>query len=143
MYQELIEQARAARKYAYAPYSHFYVGAALLSTTGKVYLGCNVENASYGGTNCAERTAFYKAISEGERKFRAIAIVGGYDETDGPGDETQPMCAPCGICRQVMMEFCDIETFQIILEKEDGGEHIYTLDELLPHGFGAANIGKG
>ena len=99
--KDLIRLAEAARERAYAPYSGFLVGAALLGKSGKVYLGCNVENAGYSATNCAERTAFFKAISDGEREFQAIAIVGG-KRGEKPG-----YCPPCGICRQVMAEFCD------------------------------------
>lgn len=112
---ELIELACKGREQAYTPYSGFRVGAALLTRSGTVYLGCNIENASYGPTNCAERTAFFKAVSEGEREFEAIAIVG------GPGEgRTGEMCAPCGVCRQVMTEFCDPKTFRIILENGGG-----------------------
>lgn len=133
--RKLIDLAYQGRERAYAPYSGFCVGAALLTKSGQVYLGCNIENASYGPTNCAERTAFFKAVSEGEREFAAIAIVG------GPGHEhSGQMCAPCGVCRQVMMEFCDPETFQIVLEDGAGGIRTFLLKELLPFGFGAANL---
>ena len=98
--KELMQAAVKARKMAYAPYSGFFVGAALLTKDGKVYTGCNIENASYTPTNCAERTAFFKAVSEGERAFEAIAVVG------GKGEELSELCAPCGVCRQVMTEFC-------------------------------------
>lgn len=132
---ELIESAYKGREQAYTPYSGFRVGAALLSGSGKVYLGCNIENASYGPTNCAERTAFFKAVSEGEREFEAIAIVG------GPGEgRTGEMCAPCGVCRQVMMEFCDPERFRIILENGGGEVKTFLLKELLPFGFGPKNL---
>lgn len=133
--RELIELAYVGRKRAYTPYSGFRVGAALLTKAGQVYLGCNIENASYGPTNCAERTAFFKAVSEGEREFSAIAIVG------GPGDKRSgQMCAPCGVCRQVMMEFCDPETFRIILEDGAGAIRTFLLKELLPFGFGPENL---
>ena len=108
--KELITQALSARENAYAPYSGFMVGAALLCKDGTVYTGCNIENAGYTPTNCAERTAFFKAIYDGEREFEKIAVVGGPEESEG--DE---LCAPCGVCRQVMMEFCDPKTFRIIL----------------------------
>lgn len=138
-YQELIETALEARKLAYAPYSKFKVGAALLGKNGKIYKGCNVENASYPATNCAERTAFFTAVADGQTEFDAIAIVGGLETS-----EKLDVCAPCGICRQVMMEFCDAETFEIILAKVMEGNiaayEIYTLKELLPLGFGAANL---
>ena len=109
--QALLELAHQARTYAYAPYSHFQVGAALLAKSGNVYTGCNIENAAYTPGNCAERTAFFKAISEGEREFTAIAIVGGPE-----GKQPDGICPPCGVCRQVMMEFCDPELFEIVLE---------------------------
>ncbi|MCC8026359.1 MAG: cytidine deaminase [Clostridium sp.] len=136
--KELIEMAYEGRRRAYTPYSGFRVGAALLSKSGKVYLGCNIENASYSPTNCAERTAFFKAVSEGEREFEAIAIVGGPGEGSGGG-----MCAPCGVCRQVMMEFCNPAAFRIILEDGRGGIRTLLLEELLPLGFGPDNLGKG
>ena len=128
--KELIRLAHQARERAYAPYSNFWVGAALETQDGKVYLGCNIENASYGASNCAERTAFFKAVSEGERHFAKIAIVGG-----ARGDEACSTCAPCGICRQVMSEFCDGKTFIILLEGEGGEIKRFTLDELLPFAF--------
>lgn len=132
--QELIRLALEARKKAYTPYSHFQVGAALLTADGKVYLGCNIENAAYSPTNCAERTAFFKAVSEGERKFSAIAIVGGME-----GEPTD-YAAPCGVCRQVMMEFCDPQEFRIILGIREDTWKEYRLKELLPEGFGPANL---
>jgi cytidine deaminase len=119
--------AEAARERAYAPYSDFLVGAALLGKSGKVYLGCNVENVGYSATNCAERTAFFKAISDGEREFQAIAIVGG-KRGEKPG-----FCAPCGICRQVMAEFCDGE-FPVVLGTAEKYE-IHKLSSLLPLAF--------
>ena len=128
--RELIDIALEARQMAYTPYSHHKVGAALLTKDGKVYRGCNIESASYTPSNCAERTAFFKAVSEGEREFEAIAIVGGFE--DSP---VLRLCAPCGVCRQVMMEFCDPETF------EKAELHSYMLDELLPLGFGPTNMG--
>ena len=109
--QELISAAMAQLGRAYAPYSHFKVGAALLTEEGRIYTGCNIENAAYTPTNCGERTAFFKAVSEGERSFRAICIVGGMDGV--PTDYT----APCGVCRQVMMEFCSPEEFEVILAR--------------------------
>ena len=109
--KELITQALSARENAYAPYSGFMVGAALLCKDGTVYTGCNIENAAYTPTNCAERTAFFKAVSEGKREFRAICIVN--ENVNGEHD----FCAPCGVCRQVMMEFCDSESFTVVLAK--------------------------
>ena len=134
-YESLMNLAAKARENAYTPYSHFRVGAALLASSGKIYTGCNIENASYSPTNCAERTAFFKAVSEGAREFAAIAIVGGYDTK-----EPESICAPCGVCRQVMMEFCDPETFQIILATGKEQYEIFTLKELLPQGFGPTNL---
>jgi len=132
---ELVRLAIDARKFSYSPYSNFMVGAALLTKTGKIYTGCNIENAAYSPSNCAERTAFFKALSEGEKEFEAIAIVG------GPKDIGLEICAPCGVCRQVMMEFCDNETFEIILGKSEDDYLKYTLKELLPLGFGPKNLG--
>lgn len=129
--RELIMRAMEARKRAYAPYSHFLVGAALLTGSGKIYEGCNIENASYGASNCAERTAFFRAVYRGERDFRAIAIMGKREDKD-----EYEFCAPCGICRQVMMEFCDPKTFRIILARTPEDYQEYTLEELLPMGFG-------
>ena len=122
-----MKAAQKAREHSYSPYSHFRVGAALLTKGGKVYTGCNIENAGYSATNCAERTAIFKAVSEGERDFEAIAIVGGRE------GETSEFCAPCGVCRQVIAEFCN-KDFKIILGNETKYE-IYTLDTLLPFAF--------
>ena len=132
--KELIRQALKAREMAYVPYSGFKVGAALLTKEGKVYKGCNIENAGYTPTNCAERTAFFKAVSEGEREFAAIAIVG------GKGDLPDNYAYPCGVCRQVMREFCNPETFQIILAKSETEYRTYKLKELLPLGFGPEDL---
>ena len=125
--KELMELAVAARKQAYAPYSGFFVGAALLGKSGRVYTGCNVENASYTPTNCAERTAVFKAVSEGEREFSAIAVVG------GKGESLSELCAPCGVCRQVMSEFCNGQ-FEILLYDGKNVKKL-TLDDLLPERF--------
>ena len=133
---KLLETAYNARKKAYAPYSGFCVGAALLTKGQKIYTGCNIENAAYTPTNCAERTAFFKAVSEGEREFEAIAIVGGYGNDN---DDELTTCAPCGVCRQVMMEFCNPKEFEIILE-DKGKSVVYKLEELLPQGFGPQNL---
>ena len=132
--EEMIELAIGQLQYSYTPYSGFKVGAALLTKDGKFYTGCNIENAAFTPTNCAERTAFFKAVSEGEREFRAICIVGGKD-----GVLTE-YAAPCGVCRQVMMEFCDPETFQIILATGKEQYEIFTLKELLPQGFGPTKL---
>lgn len=128
MEQELIKFAIEAAKNSYSPYSNFRVGAALLTNDNKVYLGCNIENSAYGPSNCAERTAFFKAISDGHKEFKCIAIVGG---KDGNFDN---FCSPCGVCRQVMSEFCDKE-FTIILGNKNLEFEKYTLAELLPHSF--------
>lgn len=135
MIPRLIEEALEARKMAYTPYSHFQVGAALLTTDGKIYRGCNIENAAYTPTNCAERTAFFKAVSEGERAFVAIAIVGGAEDA-----KKLDFCAPCGVCRQVMEEFCDEEAFEIVLARSVEEYEFYTLKELFPKGFGPKNL---
>ena len=126
-YKSLITAAQIARKKSYSPYSHFCVGAALLTKSGKVYSGCNIENAAFTPTNCAERTAIFKAVSDGVRDFEAIAIVGGKENENGG------FCAPCGVCRQVIAEFCD-KDFKIILGNEEQYK-VYTLDELLPFSF--------
>ena len=118
----------------HGPEHHIMVGAALLTEKGGIYRGCNIENASYTPTNCAERTAIFKAVSEGVRDFQAICIVGGKN-----GVLTE-YAAPCGVCRQVMMEFCDPETFQIILAVDKEKYDIFTLNELLPLGFGPSNL---
>ena len=131
----MLEEAKKARLKAYTPYSNFKVGAALLTKSGKVYLGCNIENATYTPTNCAERTAFFKAVSEGEREFEKIAIVGAKD-----GEDANVMCSPCGVCRQVMMEFCDPKEFQIILANGENTCRVMTLEELLPCGFSSSNL---
>ena len=128
--QELIGTAIGQLAYSYAPYSGFRVGAALLAQNGRVYTGCNIENAAYGPSNCAERTAFFKAVSEGVRQFRAICVVG------GPGGRLDAYTPPCGVCRQVMMEFCQPEEFEIILATGIKDYKVYTLKELLPQGFG-------
>ena len=134
MIGKLIDTAIEQLKFSYTPYSNFKVGAALLAKNGEIFTGCNIENASYTPTNCAERTAFFKAVSEGVRDFQAICIVGGKD-----GKLTE-YTAPCGVCRQVMMEFCNPKTFQIILAVDKEQYEIYTLEELMPLGFGPLNL---
>lgn len=133
--KELIEKAKEAAKNAYVPYSGYTVGAALLTKDGKVYLGCNIENAAYGPTNCAERTAFFKAVSEGEREFSKIAVVGGKNL------DFKDYFAPCGVCRQVMREFCD-DNFIILLGKNCDEYKSITLSELLPLSFSKSNISE-
>jgi cytidine deaminase len=132
--KKLFDAACEAREKAYTPYSHFKVGAALLTKDGRIYTGCNVENAAFTPTNCAERTAVFKAVSEGVRSFSAICIVGAL--------EGRPLdyCGPCGVCRQVLREFCEPDTFPVLLGREDGRMRIYTLAELLPQGFGPADL---
>lgn len=132
--EEMISQAFSAMAKAYAPYSGFKVGAALLTADGIIYQGCNIENAAYTPSNCAERTAFFKAVSEGVREFTAICIVGGKDGVP------EGLTAPCGVCRQVMMEFCDPERFRIVLGKGDLSFRKYTLKELLPLGFAGDGV---
>lgn len=132
--EELIDIAIEMTKKSYAPYSGFKVGAALLAKDGRIFTGCNIENAAYTPTNCAERTAFFKAVSEGVREFSAIAIAGGQN-----GIISQAT-APCGVCRQVMMEFCDSDTFEIYMAVDKSNYKKATLKELLPEGFGPANL---
>ena len=131
--QELIETAVKMTDFSYAPYSHFHVGAALLAKSGEVFTGCNIENAAYGPSNCAERTAIFKAVSEGVRSFEAIAVVGGAENKDGKV-EIKDFCPPCGVCRQVMSEFCGKE-FKIILFDGKDGIKEFTLAGLLPESF--------
>ena len=132
-YQKLIAQAITAKESAYAPYSKFRVGAALLTKNGKVFTGCNVENVSYSATNCAERTAVCKAVSEVEREFTAIAV-------NGDNNDYLP---PCGICRQVLAEFCNLNTFEVILANSEQDYRIMTLAELLPGAFLSENLKPG
>lgn len=127
-YKILINFAIDARKNAYSPFSEFSVGAALLLKSGEIYTGCNIENSSFSLTNCAERTAFFKAISENKRDFAAIAIVGG-------NEESVDFCPPCGACRQVMAEFCDPAEFKIILAKSDTEWQEYSLEQIFPLSF--------
>ena len=132
--KELIGIAIQQLKFSYTPYSHFKVGAALLAENGTIYTGCNIENAAYTPCNCAERTAFFKAISEGVHNFQAICVVG------GKNGELTEYAAPCGVCRQVMMEFCNPETFEIILAVDPEQYQVFRLKELMPMGFGPANL---
>lgn len=132
--RKLMELAVEARKHAYAPYSGELVGAALLSEDGRVFKGCNIENAAYSPSNCAERTAVFNAVSTGVRKFQAIAVAG------GRGSSISGMYPPCGVCRQVLREFCpDPSKFRIILGKPDD-LRVFTLEELLPESFGPENL---
>ena len=126
--KKLAQESIAAKEFAYTPYSHFRVGAALLTKDGGIYRGCNIENAAYTPTNCAERTAFFKAVSEGKRDFVKIAIVGGKK-----GEMTAP--APCGVCLQVMSEFCKADEFEIVMAKSEEDYSSKTLSELLPSSF--------
>lgn len=127
--RKLVEKAIETLPFAYTPYSHFKVAAALLAKNGTIYTGCNIENASYTPTNCAERTAFFKAVSEGVRDFDAIAIVGGREGV------LKDFCPPCGVCRQVMAEFCHPEEFFVILAETPEKRRVYPLKEILPLGF--------
>lgn len=129
-YQELLKKAYEAKAFSYAPYSSFHVGAALLAADGTVYTGCNIENAAYSPTNCAERTAFFKAVSEGTTSFTAIAIAG----------EGHSYLYPCGVCRQVMQEFCDENTFEIIISRNPDDYKIFKLSELFPGSFSKNDI---
>lgn len=132
--KELIRIAVKQMDYSYTPYSDFKVGAALLAKNGSIYTGCNIENAAYTPTNCAERTAFFKAVSEGVTEFDAVCVVGGKS-----GILTE-YAAPCGVCRQVMMEFCDPKEFQVILAVNEEQYEIFALEELFPRGFGPGNL---
>ena len=131
---ELVNLAKEARSHAYVPYSGFSVGAALLCKDGKIYQGCNIENAAFGPTVCAERTAFFKAVYDGERDFGAIAVVGGR-----AGEEITGLFPPCGVCRQVMREFCDLD-FKLYLGRENGAFETMTLGEMLPMSFSPADL---
>jgi len=132
--KDLISKAAGMRKISYTPYSKFNVGAALLAKNGKVYTGCNIENASYTPTICAERTAFFKAVSENVREFTAIVIMGGRADS-----YELEYCFPCGVCRQVMSEFCD-DDFNIIIAKSEDDYKVYTLPEILPERFGPKDL---
>ena len=133
--KQLLMEAKKARLKAYAPYSHHKVGAALLTKSGKVYHGCNIENAGFTPTVCAERTAFFRAIFDGEREFAKIAVVGAIDD-----EKVDDLCAPCGVCRQVMMEFCDPESFVIVMANGQDQIVEMPLKDLLPYGFGPNNL---
>ncbi len=128
--QNLVEKAYTAKQYAYAPYSGFHVGAALLCGDGTIFTGCNIENAAYSPANCAERTAVFKAVSEGYRSFLAIAVAGSSGE----------YLAPCGVCRQVLMEFCDPDSFLVILAKNQTQYQSFRLGELFPHAFSKTDL---
>lgn len=133
--KQLIESAIEARNNSYSPYSHFQVGACLQGKSGEIYTGCNIENAGYSATNCAERTAFFKAVSQGEQEFIRIVIVGGKKNQD------LIFCPPCGVCLQVMMEFCNPEEFEIIIAVSTKEYETYRLKDLLPVGFGKEKVG--
>lgn len=142
---ELITKALQARQSAYAPYSNYLVGAAILCEDGSIYTGCNVENASYGATNCAERTAVFKAVSEGKRRFVAIAIAGGKAERATDADQTTDLqtadyAFPCGVCRQVLREFADPTQMTVIVCKSVDDYKEMTLEQLLPESFGPDNL---
>ncbi len=133
--KELIRSAVEARKKAYAPYSNYTVGAAVLTRELRIYTGCNIENASYTPSICAERCAISKAVSEGSRKLRAIAVVGGVR-----GEESAQLAFPCGVCRQVMREFADPEEFVVITARSEQDYRCYYLKQLLPESFGPENL---
>lgn len=126
--EKLIKKAIEMINFSYAPYSNFHVGAALLTSEGEIYTGCNIENAAYGPSNCAERTAIFKAVSEGKKEFEAIAVVG------GKNGKIENFCPPCGVCRQVLAEFCK-KDFEIVLAKSTNEYKIMTLEQLLPESF--------
>lgn len=134
MKEKLIEAAMKARRKAYAPYSHYLVGAALLGESGALYTGCNIENASYGACCCAERTALYQAVSQGERSFLGLAVTGGME-----GREPEDYAYPCGVCRQVLSEFCG-RSFPVIVAKSAAAHQTFSLGELLPNSFGGESI---
>ncbi|MCR5024306.1 MAG: cytidine deaminase [Lachnospiraceae bacterium] len=134
MTAKLIATAHEMQKYSYIPYVEFAVGAALLTADDEIYTGCNIQNAALSPNICAERTAFFKAVSEGKTKFKAIAIVG------GPDREIGDFCFPCGVCRQVMVEYCDPDSFIIITANDKGEVKTVTLSELLPYSFGPENL---
>lgn len=133
---ELLALAKEARTHAYVPYSGYAVGAALLTKDGKVYQGANIENAAYGPTNCAERTAFFTAVYQGEREFAAIAVVGGKQ-----GEELSGFFPPCGVCRQVMREFCE-DDFKIIMGGAGDDYKVMSLSDILPESFAPSNMSK-
>ena len=126
--EKLIKKAIEMLNFSYAPYSNFHVGAALLTSEGEIYTGCNIENAAYGPSNCAERTAIFKAVSEGKKEFEAIAVVG------GKNGKIENFCPPCGVCRQVLAEFCK-KDFEIVLAKSTNEYKIMTIEQLLPESF--------
>lgn len=132
--KQLMEVAIKYRNRSYAPYSHFQVGAALLTKNGEIFGGCNIENSAYTPSNCAERTAVFKAVSEGIKEFMAIAVVG------GKADESLQFCPPCGVCRQVLAEFCNPETFLVYLGTGPEDYQKYLLKDLFPFGFGSDNL---
>lgn len=132
--KKLINEAIIARESAYAPYSHFKVGSALLTKDGEIYKGCNIENIGFSATNCAERTAFFKAVSEGESEFLAIAVIGGVEEK-----EISTYAMPCGVCRQVMLEFCDPDTFRVIVAKSKDDYKEFLLKDIIPEYFAPSN----
>lgn len=136
--KKLIGKAMEARRGSYSPYSHYQVGAALLAADGRIITGCNIENAAYGPSNCAERTAFFKAVSEGIREFTAIAIVGSPE-----GEALSQYAYPCGVCRQVMREFCEPSQFQVIVAKSEEDCRVMALEQLLPESFGPENLRDG
>lgn len=132
--QKLMNTAIEYRKRSYSPYSGYQVGAALLSADGEIFGGCNIESASFSPTNCAERTALFKAVSEGKKDFTAIAVVG------GKAGENLEFCSPCGVCRQALVEFCDPKTFVVYLGTSTEEYKGYLLEELLPYSFTPKNV---
>ena len=135
--QILVEEAIKARQNSYSPYSKFMVGAALLSSDEKIYGGCNIECAAYSVSNCAERTAIFRAVYDGKKHFKAIAVVGG---KDCENTEFLDYCPPCGVCRQLLREFCNPHDFKVILAKSIDDIKIFTLEDLLPESFGPENL---
>ncbi|MDP4110310.1 MAG: cytidine deaminase [Bacillota bacterium] len=136
-YKKLLETAIESRKLSYSPYSHFAVGAALLCSDGTVYTGCNIENAAYSPSICAERVAIFKALSENRRDFKAIAIAGGKS-----GEDFDGLCPPCGVCRQVLQEFCSPSDFEVILGSSGDNMKVLRLSEIFPFAFMPESIKK-
>ena len=138
--KQLITKALEMKEKAYCPYSKFHVGAAILSESGKIYGGFNIENSSYPACNCGERTAIYNGVSEGERKFVAIAICCGLEGKTKVSEKVEDLAFPCGICRQVLREFSNPKEFKVYICESVGKYYVKTLEELLPYSFGPENL---
>lgn len=132
MEKKLIKEAIKVRENSYSPYSNFKVGAAIITENDEIYTGCNIENVAYSPSNCAERTAIFKAVSEGKTNFKAIAIVGGKNKLEE--------CFPCGVCRQVLVEFCDLDYFKVIIATSEENYNVYSLNDIMPHSFSKSSL---